>query len=59
MSHMIRENSKIRGIQLGVYKFKIAQFVDDTNLFLNYDRQMLQQTIHTLMLFERNSGLKL
>ena len=59
MGHLIRENSKIRGIQLGNYEFKITQFVDDTNLFLNHDMETLQQTLHTLILFERNYGLKL
>ena len=57
--HVIRQNTKIKGIMIGQHEFKIAQFADDSNLFLLFEQETLQEAIETLTVFEKNSGLKL
>ena len=41
--HLICNNPKIKGITINNYQFKIAQFTDDTNLFLLHERETLQE----------------
>ena len=56
----IRKNSDIKGICVdGETEIKSGQFADDTTLFSIHDQTSLQAIIDTLIIFERNSGLKL
>ena len=56
---MIRKNNKIKGIRIDDHVFVIVQFADDTNLFLTFELETIQETIDTLTTFENISGLKL
>ena len=51
MGHSIRENTKIRGICINNCECKIIQFADDTNLFLVFEQETIQQTIDILTIF--------
>ena len=55
----IREDEKIKGIQIGNANFKISQFADDTNFLLNGDRSSFEQLFTQLDKFEQISGLRL
>jgi hypothetical protein len=55
----IRENQKIKGIQVFEIECKISQFADDTTLFLEGDRDSYEELFSNLKEFEKISGLKL
>ena len=57
MAHKIREHSGIHGITMNNLEHIIAQFADDTQLFLN-NRKSLENVIATLDEVEANTGLK-
>ena len=48
MGYTIRTNDKIKGIVVNGYEFKMVQFADDTNLFLDFNQNTIQEAIHTL-----------
>ena len=56
---MIRENKLIGGIQLGGVTYKICQYADDTQLFLDGKESSLREALNTLHQFYLLSGLKM
>ena len=58
MGHKIKGNDKINGICVNAYHFIMAQFADDTNLFLKFEQETIQEATDNLVLFENNTGLK-
>ena len=59
MSHKIFENSQIQGVTVGDIKYLMAQFADDTVLFVNFDLDILNQIVDTFDVIETNTGLKI
>lgn len=59
LSIQIRENRNIQGIILGDVEHKLAQFADDLNAFLRFDRITILEFEKTLMTFEGTTGLKI
>ena len=57
LAHKIKENSGIKGITVKDLETVIAQFADDTQLFLE-NRESVEKSIATLALMESNIGLK-
>ena len=57
LAHKIKENSGIQGIIIGELESLIAQFADDTQMFLA-NRESVEQVISTLAEIETNTGLK-
>lgn len=58
LSIQIRNNNKIKGITLGEKEFKLAQFADDLNLFLQFEYETLMELENTLHEFEVTTGLQ-
>ena len=58
MAHLIQNNEKIEGISINQIKNILSQFADDTNVFLKYDRIVLNELIDVLMHVEAAMGLK-
>ena len=57
LSQKIKENSNIRGITMNNLEHLIAQFADDTQLFLK-NKKALEEACKTLTEIETNTGLK-
>ena len=57
MAHCIKQNKKVRGIELGGVEYVISQFADDTFLYLVYDAVSLQAAMDTFAYVEHNTGL--
>lgn len=53
----IKQNSLIKGIQINNVEYKLAQFADDLNLFLMYDKVSLFETVRLFDSFENTMGL--
>ena len=56
---LIRKNKKISGICIENKECKISQYADDSTVILDGSNTSLLQTLNTLDLFERISGLKI
>ena len=56
---LIENNKDIKGVQIGKYSFKIAQFADDTAIILDGTQHSLQATLNVLEIFSSMSGLKM
>ena len=54
----IRQNKEIRGIKIGDTQNLLSQFADDMDLYLPYDRTVINAVINTLTYIENNTGLK-
>ena len=59
LSHMIRKDTNIRGIVIKNKEFKLSQYADDTQIFLDGEEISLRKTLQNLHLFYRMSGLKI
>ena len=57
MAHKIKEHAGIKGIRIGELEIFLAQFADDTQMFLD-SINSLENTISTLDKIEANTGLK-
>ena len=55
---MIKYNTRLKGIKLGNFEYKISQFADDTTLLLDGSRTSLLAALNTLEIFGTMSGLK-
>ena len=55
---LIRKNQMISGIVIDNIECKISQYADDSTVILDGSNRSLLQTLETLDLFERMSGLK-
>ena len=56
---LVRINPLIKGIDIGCFEYKIGQFADDSQLYLNESPSSLRKTIHTLDIFRDISGLRI
>ena len=56
ISQKIHEHASIKGIRLGHLHRLMAQFADDTQMFLD-SKESVENTISTLVLIEKNIGL--
>ena len=59
MAHLIRNNPRIKGVNLYEVKQTIMQFADDTMLFLMYNEDSINAAISMLMHIEANTGLRI
>ena len=55
----IRLDNKVKGVNINSEIYKLSQYADDTKLFLQYDANLLMETIKILTKFQKISGLKL
>lgn len=59
LSIMIRENKKIKGININGMEFKITQYADDTTLTLDGSMESLSQTMQIIKLSGKIFGLNI
>lgn len=59
LGHMIRKDNSIRGITINEKHFKLSQYADDTQVFLDGSEQSLKNTLENLNFFYLMSGLKI
>ena len=57
LSHVLRECTDVKGIQVHDTEMLMSQYADDTTLFLNGDINSLKYTVMILKWFESVSGL--
>ena len=58
LSHLIKTNEKIKGIQIGDVEEKMGQYADDTGIFSLLTSESIQSVIDELDKFYLNTGLK-
>ena len=56
---MIRNNNDIHGIIIDNKEYKISQYADDSQLFLNGSENSLRETLDILQIFYTMSGLRM
>ena len=59
MTHLIHNNSNIKGISMPGLKDILSQFADDTSAYLSYDKETLNEFCQTLEYVENQIGLKI
>ena len=59
LGKMVRENKIITGIKINGKEFRLIQYADDTQLFLDGTEQSLKGTLNVLKIFYLMSGLKI
>ena len=59
LGKMIRKNQHIQGININNKYFKLSQYADDTQIFLDGSELSLRETLNTLNQFYNMSGLKI
>ena len=59
LGKMIRENGTITGINRNGKEFRLSQYADDTQIFLDGTEQSPRETLNILNAFYSMSGLKL
>ena len=59
LGKMVRENEIITGIKINGKEFRLSQYADDTQLFLDGTEQSLKETPNVLKIFYIMSGLKI
>jgi hypothetical protein len=59
LSVMIRQNAKIKGININEQEILLSQFADDTTLSLDGSEESLRECIKTLKAFTLMSGLRM
>ena len=59
LSHMIRKDQDIKGIIINNKEYKLSQYADDTQIFLDGTEISLRKTLEKLNTFYLMSGLKL
>ena len=58
LAHLLKNNSKIKGITVGNEHEVVSQYADDTNVFSMYDEDSLREIVKEFDVFYRNTGLK-
>ncbi len=58
LSIMLKNNDKIKGINIGNTEYLLSQFADDTTLILDGSEACLQASLQTLKLYASFSGLR-
>ena len=56
---MIRKNQSVKGISINGKEFRLSQYADDTQIFLDGTERSLQDTLSILNMFYSMSGLKI
>ena len=56
---MIQKNEKLKGITINGKEFRLSQYADDTQVFLNGTEESLRETLSVLDMFYHMSGLKI
>ena len=59
LGKMIRSNDKIKGIKINTKEFKLSQYADDTQIFLDGTEDSLNEALLILNKFFLMSGLKI
>ena len=59
LGKMIRDNKALKGIRINGKEFRLSQYADDTQLFLDSTEQSLKETLKILNLYYSMSGLKI
>ena len=59
LGHIIRQNNTINRIVINRNHFKLSQYADDTQMFLDGSEQSLRNSLGTLNTFYNMSGLKI
>lgn len=59
MTYLIKSNSTIKPIDIYGIKQVICQFADDTDLFLHFEQQTLDEVFKIFLALERNIGFKI
>lgn len=59
LGYMIRKDNSIHGIVVNNNEFKLSQYADDTQIFLDGTEDSLQNTLNVLQTFYLMSGLKI
>ena len=59
MANKLRQNDNIKGIRINEIEYLISQFADDTDLYLNFDHETINETFHVLQSIEANTGLRI
>lgn len=59
MADQIRQSSKIKGVKIGEFEYKIAQYADDLLIFLRYEEAAMLELVSILHNFMLFSGLKI
>lgn len=58
LSIRIRNNDKIKGININGHQHKLSQFADDLNLFLKFEKETLIEIAQAFERFERETDFK-
>ena len=58
LSHVIRENPNIVGIEMYGVENKLSQYADDTTMFINAEKESLKNVIRVLDWFRKISGFE-
>ena len=56
---MIRNSNAVRGVYINGNEFKLSQYADDTQLFLDGTEDLLKEALEILYTFYKMSGLKI
>ena len=59
LGKMIRKNENIKGITIHNKEFRLNQYADDTQVFLDGTEESLRETLSVLNIFYHMSGLKI
>ena len=59
LAQEIRNNTKIEGIKIGRKEFKIKQYADDTQFFIQYSSNPLTELVNTFVEYSNICGLKI
>ena len=59
LGQMIRKDKTIKGIKINGEEFKLSQYADDTQLFLDGNEDSLKQSLVMLNTYYKMSGLKI
>ena len=54
LATMIREDKNIKGISIGETEHKISQYADDTEIMLEGDRNLFEETVKIIDIFGKN-----
>ena len=58
LSHVIRENPNIVGIEMYGVENKLSQYANDTTMFINAEKESLKNVIRVLDWFRKISGFE-
>ena len=59
LGNMVRDSKSISGIKINEKEFRLSQYADDTQIFLDGTEKSLKETLNILKTFNIMSGLKI